>query len=200
MSVAVIDSSRLVGETVVRVLVASDMSAVLVGVDDDLAGVDLVLADSQLPPDILKAVAARVAVTPCCRLVLLAPQVTKATRQVVRESGAVLAVERSAEIHVLLDTLRAVVAGTQVAQPCAEAANHGLSSLTRRELEILGLIATGATNDAVGTRLGISPHTVRSHLANILGKLGVTGKLGAVTLVRESALISPPRRAATAPR
>ena len=199
MSVAVIDSSRLVGETVVRVLVASDMSAVLVGVDDDLAGVDLVLADSQLPPAILMAVAARAAATPCCRLVLLAPQVTRATLQVVRETGAVLAVERSAEISILLDTLRSVVAGTEVAKPCTEA-NHGLSSLTRRELEILGLLATGATNDVVGTRLGISPHTVRSHLANILGKLGVSGKHVAVTLVRESALIPPPRRAATAPR
>jgi DNA-binding NarL/FixJ family response regulator len=200
LSVAVIDSSRLVSETVARVLVSSGMSASLADADDDLAGFDVVLADSQLPPATLKAVAARVAATPCCRLVLLAPQVTKATRQVVRESGAVLAVERSAEIHVLLDMLRAVVAGTVVAQPCADEQNHGLSSLTRRELEILGLIATGATNDAVGTRLGISPHTVRSHLANILGKLDVTGKLGAVTLVRESALIPPPRRTATAPR
>jgi DNA-binding CsgD family transcriptional regulator len=55
-------------------------------------------------------------------------------------------------------------------------------------------------NDAVGIRLGISPHTVRSHLANIQGKLDVTGRLDAVALVRESALIPPPRRAATVPR
>jgi DNA-binding NarL/FixJ family response regulator len=200
VSVAVIDSSWLVGETLVRALVSNGIQAVQAGVDDHLVGYDVVVADSHLPPVALKVVAARVAALPYGRLVLLSPQVTNATRQVVRESGAVLAVERSAEIHVLVDTLRAMIAGTQVANPCADVAKHGLSSLTRRELEILGLIATGVANDAVGIRLGISPHTVRSHLANIQGKLDVTGRLDAVALVRESALIPPPRRAATVPR
>jgi PAS domain S-box-containing protein len=53
--------------------------------------------------------------------------------------------------------------------------------LTRREVEILRLVASGATNRAVGERLHISPATVRNHTHNIFEKLQVVNRLAAVT-------------------
>ncbi len=52
--------------------------------------------------------------------------------------------------------------------------------LTRRELEILQLLARGLNNDVISKQLYISPTTTRNHIQNILGKLGVHSKLEAV--------------------
>ena len=52
--------------------------------------------------------------------------------------------------------------------------------LTRRELEILRLLANGGDTKAVADRLHVSPATVRNHVQNILNKLGVHSRLQAV--------------------
>jgi PAS domain S-box-containing protein len=51
--------------------------------------------------------------------------------------------------------------------------------LTRRELEVLRLIAGGANTRAMAERLHVSPATIRNHVQNILGKLGVHSRLEA---------------------
>lgn len=48
--------------------------------------------------------------------------------------------------------------------------------LSDRELEILKLIATGASNKEIGTSLSISPNTVKVHIANIFSKIGVVSR------------------------
>jgi PAS domain S-box-containing protein len=53
-------------------------------------------------------------------------------------------------------------------------------TLTRRELEILRLLATGANTKVAAERLHVSPATVRNHVQNIFGKLGVHSRLEAV--------------------
>jgi DNA-binding CsgD family transcriptional regulator len=50
------------------------------------------------------------------------------------------------------------------------------SPLTDREVEVLGLVATGKTNRAVGEALGISEKTVARHVSNIFGKLGLSNR------------------------
>jgi DNA-binding NarL/FixJ family response regulator len=55
-----------------------------------------------------------------------------------------------------------------------------LTSLTRREREILGALANGATTSELAVELGISPATVQTHVKNVLGKLGVHSKVEAV--------------------
>jgi DNA-binding NarL/FixJ family response regulator len=57
-----------------------------------------------------------------------------------------------------------------------------LDFLTGRELEILRLLADGASTAEIAHSLGIRPMTVQSHVKNILAKLGVHSKVEAVTL------------------
>ena len=58
-----------------------------------------------------------------------------------------------------------------------------VSRLTRREVEILRLMASGATNRALAEQLHVSPATIRNHTHHIFEKLGVPNRLAAVTLV-----------------
>jgi PAS domain S-box-containing protein len=66
----------------------------------------------------------------------------------------------------------------RLAAPAAPAETNG--DLTRREIEILRLVATGADTKTAAERLHVSPATVRNHVQNILGKLGVHSRLQAV--------------------
>ena len=52
--------------------------------------------------------------------------------------------------------------------------------LTRRELEVLRLVAEGLPNKSVSARLGISEHTVKFHVNSVFGKLGVQSRTEAV--------------------
>ena len=60
------------------------------------------------------------------------------------------------------------------------AAGERDSGLTRRELEVLGLVAKGLSNSEIGQRLFVSEHTVHRHVANILAKLDVPSRAAAV--------------------
>jgi DNA-binding CsgD family transcriptional regulator len=53
-------------------------------------------------------------------------------------------------------------------------------ALTPRELDVLGLIAEGASNKAIARRLAISVHTVKFHIASLLDKLDAQGRAEAV--------------------
>ena len=62
-------------------------------------------------------------------------------------------------------------------------------SLTRRELEILRMIATGVSTKAAADTLHVSPATVRNHVQNILGKLGAHSRLEAVAMATRQRLL-----------
>jgi DNA-binding CsgD family transcriptional regulator len=63
------------------------------------------------------------------------------------------------------------------------------NSLTDREVEVLGLVATGRTNRAVADALGISVKTVARHVSNIFGKLGVSTRAAATAYAHRKGLI-----------
>lgn len=67
----------------------------------------------------------------------------------------------------------------RLAGPAAPSAEVS-GALTRRELEILRLISTGVNTKVAAERLHVSPATIRNHVQNILGKLGVHSRLEAV--------------------
>ncbi|MGX7727757.1 MULTISPECIES: helix-turn-helix domain-containing protein [unclassified Rhodococcus (in: high G+C Gram-positive bacteria)] len=60
--------------------------------------------------------------------------------------------------------------------------------LTGREHEVLGMMAAGASNAAIGRDLFISANTVRFHVSNILRKLAVTNRTAAVAKMKEGAV------------
>ncbi|SEA16846.1 response regulator transcription factor [Variovorax sp. YR216] len=62
----------------------------------------------------------------------------------------------------------------------APAADDNEATLTPRELEVLALMAEGASNKAIARRLGISVHTAKFHVGSLLDKLDATGRTDAV--------------------
>jgi DNA-binding NarL/FixJ family response regulator len=62
--------------------------------------------------------------------------------------------------------------------------------LTRREIQVLELLAEGLPNKAVAHRLGISDQTVKFHVASIMGKLGASNRTEAVRRALRRGLIS----------
>ena len=65
-----------------------------------------------------------------------------------------------------------------------------IARLTRRERDVLGLLAGGARTEAIAETLVISPQTARTHVQNILGKLGVHSRLEAAALVNQAGMLA----------
>jgi DNA-binding NarL/FixJ family response regulator len=61
--------------------------------------------------------------------------------------------------------------------------------LTRRELELLRLMTLGLNTAAAAERLHVSPATIRNHVQNIFGKLGVHSRLEAVAYANKHRLL-----------
>ena len=93
----------------------------------------------------------------------------------------------------LADRLAALlgnVAGIRLAAPGEQAAAAIVArdvrsmpadiALTQRELDVLALMAEGASNKMIARRLGISVHTVKFHVGSLLDKLDATGRTDAV--------------------
>jgi len=72
--------------------------------------------------------------------------------------------------------------GRKVAQPLAE-------PLSERELGVLRLLAEGCSNKEIGARMNITEGTVKNHMTNVLGKLGVLDRTQAALRARELGLM-----------
>jgi two-component system, NarL family, response regulator LiaR len=65
------------------------------------------------------------------------------------------------------------------------------SLLTTRELEVLGCLARGLPNKVIAQRLGVSEKTVKTHVGNLLRKLGVTDRTQAALYAVREGLVAP---------
>lgn len=92
----------------------------------------------------------------------------------------------------LMDAIRAVHAGKTrippvVAQRLAE--RMGGPDLTAREVDVLRLIVAGKSNKEIGNDLHISEATVKTHINNLLGKLGVSDRTQAATTAIQRGIV-----------
>ena len=92
----------------------------------------------------------------------------------------------------LLEIIRAVHAGQKRIPPdiAAQLAEHAADdALSARELEVLRLIAAGNSNKRIASQLAIGEATVKSHVTNILSKLGANDRTHAVTLALKRGIV-----------
>ncbi|HRE47072.1 MAG TPA: response regulator transcription factor [Aggregatilineales bacterium] len=120
------------------------------------------------------------------------------------DADIVRAIEAGATGYLLKDTpredlfraIRAVAAGDSVLAPTV--ANRVMSrlrtpteeKLSAREIEVLELVAKGASNKEISKSMSISVATVKTHLIHIYGKLGVDDRTAAVTTALEQRIIT----------
>ncbi len=116
----------------------------------------------------------------------------------VLEAGAIGYLLKDVSADDLVHAIRAAHTGRatlspEAAQTLVEAANQppvpGLD-LTEREREVLALLIEGLNNTQIAGRLTVSPSTVKSHVSNILSKLGVSSRTEAVTLALRHGLVT----------
>jgi DNA-binding NarL/FixJ family response regulator len=91
----------------------------------------------------------------------------------VEAAGSGMAVVDPLELEALL--------GAQFAVSPVSSTAAATATLTHRETEVLRLMAEGVANKEIAWRLGISEHTVKFHVASILGKLNASSRTEAVT-------------------
>jgi DNA-binding NarL/FixJ family response regulator len=114
---------------------------------------------------------------------------------------------KDAPTQEVVDAVRAVAAGDAVLSPgitrqlldqvgrrlpgAVSRAPGPLAELTDREQEVLRLLAAGLTNAEIAGALVVSEATVKSHVSNLLGKLGLRDRVQAVIYAYEMRLIAP---------
>ncbi|CAN7655885.1 response regulator transcription factor [Mesorhizobium amorphae] len=116
------------------------------------------------------------------RLRVLAGQ---ACRMLGDEDGAELEFEAARSVFTALGAAPDLARVDLLIQP-ASTPSHGL---TRREIEVLGLVATGKTNRLIATDLGLSEKTVDRHLSNIFDKLAVNSRAAATAYAFQNGLL-----------
>jgi two-component system nitrate/nitrite response regulator NarP len=107
--------------------------------------------------------------------------------QVMAHGGAAF-VSKKEQPEVLLDTIAAVAAGRMLFPfiDVRKIYDNPLTTLTRRELEVLADLASGRTNKQIARDLGVSLNTVKFHVRNLFQKLGVNSRSQAISLYLRS--------------
>lgn len=112
------------------------------------------------------------------------------------EAGAIGYLLKDVTAEELVRAIRAAHAGRatlspEVAQTLVEISGQPQPghNLTGRELEVLALMVDGLNNTQIAGKLMVSPSTIKSHVSNILSKLGVASRTEAVTLALRNHII-----------
>jgi DNA-binding NarL/FixJ family response regulator len=141
---------------------------------------------------------------PGCQIVVLASDEDDAELLAAVEAGVTGFITKNVGLGELLEGTRLVHEGQALIPPTMlrtllttlrerrlreREALLRISQLTTREREVLELLASGAKNRAIAKALMISPDTARTHVQNILGKLGLHSRLEAARFARQTELV-----------
>ena len=165
---------------------------------------DVALIDAHLPnADGIRATAMIAERVPGCRILVLSEEEDERTLISALEAGATGFVTKGSPIGQLIETARRVHSGETTIPPQMlgallarlirskrehDDALRRLARLTRREREVLALLAQGADNAGIAQPLVISPETARTHVQNVLRKLSVHSRLEAAAFVVQNGL------------
>ena len=212
LRVLVVDDHAIFADSLVRLLrsqpgldVVGTAGTVTQAVASALATrPDVVLMDFELPDGNGAAATAQIkALAPTTKVIMLTMRTDADARARAVSAGCSGFVGKEQSVDSLLDTIVAVNRG-EITTPVGELelllrklepTHRGLgATLTRRELEVLRLMATGLVNKEIAGRLGVRLNTVRNHVQNILYKLEVHSQLEAVATAVREGLIGPAGR------
>lgn len=190
--VIVVDDHAVVRDGIRRLLdSADDIEVVATAADgaealDAVALVkpDVVLMDLSMPVlDGVQATRLLTAKYPEVRVVILTTFADQRRILDALNAGAAGYLLKDADPDAVIAAVRAVVAGGAPLDPKAarvlldsRQAPRQAKQLSRREREVLALLATGLANKAIARRLGIAERTVKAHLTSIFQQLGVTDR------------------------
>ena len=171
---------------------------------------DVVLMDLQMPK--MDGVAATAAIKqrwPEVEVVAVTSFVEEAKVRAALEAGATGYLLKDADAPDVAAAIRAAVAGQLHLDPAAakslaaglRAPRSAADALTAREREVLSLVATGCSNRQIGRHLGVAERTARTHVSNILTKLGLASRTqAALWAVKEGLAEGLMDPAASSPR
>jgi two-component system, NarL family, response regulator NreC len=194
-----------------RALLAADPEIEVVGEAENgvealrLAGElspDMILLDITMPPDNGIRTAERLKERfPQLRVLILTMHEDESLLHEALKAGASGYVIKRAEESEILAAIRAANRGDIYVHPSMTrallqhpvAAEHrrvsAVDVLTRRELDVLRLLAKGNTNRQIAGLLSLSMRTVENHRANLLGKLGLVSRVELVNYAEEHGLL-----------
>lgn len=197
-----------------RVVLAAERDVDVVGEAADGTGAisaairgrpDVAIVDAGLPnPDGIRTTRELCARVPGCRVIITSAEDDERVLVDAFEAGARAYLSKTSPISELIRTARGVHRGDAFVPPRLldsllrrlidrrherDHALKAMGSLTRREREVLTLLATGSNNDGIAQHLVISPETARTHIQNVLGKLQVHSRLEAVAFVAQNGLL-----------
>ncbi|MBU1377360.1 MAG: response regulator transcription factor [Alphaproteobacteria bacterium] len=142
---------------------------------------DFCLVDLAMPgADPVAGISGLRARAPDAALVVITGLADKDLLAEVRACGVAGVFSKNAPTELMLEAIRAVVPGLQALE---------VASLPPRQREVLVLLGKGLTNKEIGLRLGISPATVKIHVARTISWLGAVNRTDAVARAQRARII-----------
>jgi two-component system NarL family response regulator len=142
--------------------------------------------------------------TPECRVIVMSAEENDEILLQAVKAGASAYITKSAPLVDLIEGVRATHRGETVVPPLMlgrllerlvrrrheeDEALRLIGKLTPREREVLELLAQGADNEKIAVTLVISPQTARTHVQNIVSKLGLHSRLEAAMFARKAGIV-----------